>query len=149
MMSTGTMLIIFINKFSNNVRTMNVLVLLALLVLDMFLGKALGALSPSSQNNLRGAASSVTPEGGDDGERHQSLKEVPPASSTSARTSFLPRAVEFSRTQLTIESNSLGQQNLIGYLIANLKPKLWEERASQIHIPSRKLHFVSHLCSHV
>ena len=53
------------------------------------------------------------------------------------------------RTRLTIESNSLGQQNLIGYLIANLKPKLREERASQIHIPSWKLHFVSHLCSYV
>ena len=51
------------------------------------------------------------------------------------------------RTRLTIESNSLGQQNLIGYLVANLKPKLPEERASQIHIPSWKLHFVSHLCS--
>ena len=51
------------------------------------------------------------------------------------------------RTQLTIESNSLRQQNLIGYLIANLKPKLWEERASEIHIPSWKLHFETHLCS--
>ena len=51
------------------------------------------------------------------------------------------------RTHLTIESNSLGQQNLIGYLIANLKPKLREERESQIHISSWKLHFVSHLCS--
>ena len=36
--------------------------------------------------------------------------------------------VEVLRTRLTIESNSLGQQNLIGYLIANLKPKLREER---------------------
>ena len=51
------------------------------------------------------------------------------------------------RTRWTIESNSVVQQNLIGYLIANLKPKLREERASQIHIPSWKLHFVSHLCS--
>ena len=54
---------------------------------------------------------------------------------------------EMLRTQLTIESNSPRRQNLIGYLIANLKPKLWEERASQIHIPSWKLHFESHLCS--
>ena len=60
---------------------------------------------------------------------------------------WLTTAWKMLRTRLTIESNSLGQQNLIGYLIANLKPKLWEERASQIHIPSRKLHFESHLCS--
>ena len=59
----------------------------------------------------------------------------------------LPVSAALLRTQLTIESNSLGQQNLIGYLIANLKPKLREERASQIHIPSWKLHFESHLCS--
>ena len=51
------------------------------------------------------------------------------------------------RTRLTIESNSLGQQNIIGYLIANLKQKLREERESQIHIPSWKLHFIWHLCS--
>ena len=43
------------------------------------------------------------------------------------------------RTQLTIESNSLLQQNLVGYLIVNLKLKLREERESQIHIPSWKL----------
>ena len=53
------------------------------------------------------------------------------------------------RTQLTIESNSLRQANLIEYLIANVKLKLREERAFQIHIPSWKLHFVSHLCSQV
>ena len=38
-------------------------------------------------------------------------------------------------------------ENLIEYLIANLKLNLREERESQIHIPSWKLHFVSHLCS--
>ena len=54
---------------------------------------------------------------------------------------------DFLRTELTIGSNSLGQQNLIGNLTANLKPKLREERAFQIHIPSWKLHFASHLRS--
>ena len=34
------------------------------------------------------------------------------------------------RTQLTTESNVLRQQNLIGYLIANVKLKLREERES-------------------
>ena len=62
-------------------------------------------------------------------------------------TKFIKADYEKLRTRWTIESNSVAQQNLIGYLIANLKPKLWEERASQIHIPSWKLHFESHLSS--
>ena len=44
------------------------------------------------------------------------------------------RRWEILRSRWTIESNSVLQQNLIGNLIANLKPKLREERASQIHI---------------
>ena len=72
-----------------------------------------------------------------------------PTLAMSDRHDYCARELRMLRTQLTIESNSLRQQNLIGYLIANLKPKLREERASQIHIPSWKLHFVSHLCSEV
>ena len=40
------------------------------------------------------------------------------------------------RTRWTIESNSVVQQNLIGYLIASLKLNLRGEKESKIHIPS-------------
>ena len=78
------------------------------------------------------------------------LNEALAWTSPESATANITRVVEMGkllRTQLTIESNSLLQQNLIEYLIANLKPKLLEEGESQIHIPSWKLHFVSHLCS--
>ena len=51
------------------------------------------------------------------------------------------------RSRWTIAFNSLQRQNPIGYPIVNLKLKLREERESQIHIPSWKLHFVPHFCS--
>ena len=53
------------------------------------------------------------------------------------------------RTRWTIEPNIVVQQNLIGYPIANLKLNPRGEKESKIHIPSWKVHFVSHFCPEV
>ena len=53
------------------------------------------------------------------------------------------------RTRWTTGSNSVVQQNLIGYQIANLKLNLRGEKESKIHIPSWNLHFVFHFCPQV
>ena len=66
-----------------------------------------------------------------------------------ALSSFPLDGLQILRFRWTIASNSLQRQNLIEYPIVNLKLNLREEKESQIHIPSWKLHFVSHLCSEV